>query len=62
MGWARWTAVAGFAFVALYVAAFSTGIEVGKSDREIVDYDADSAAAALSFVVFALDVLVARRA
>jgi hypothetical protein len=76
MGWARWTAVAGFAFVALYVAAFSLGIEVGESDREILDYYADSghrarevvaffliAAAALSFVVFALGLraLIARR-
>jgi hypothetical protein len=76
MGWARWTAVAGFGFVALYVAAFSMGIEVGRSDREILDYYADSghrarevvaffliAAAALAFVLFALGLraLVARR-
>jgi hypothetical protein len=76
MGWARWTAVAGFGFVALYVAAFSMGIEVGKSDREILEYYADSGhrarevaafflitAAALSFLVFALGLrsLTARR-
>jgi hypothetical protein len=76
MGWARWTAVAGFAFVALYVAAFSMGIEVGKSDQEILDYYADSGhrarevaafflitAAALSFLVLALGLraLIARR-
>jgi hypothetical protein len=76
MGWARWTAVAGFAFVALYVAAFSMGIEVGKSDQDILDYYADSGhrarevaafflitAAALSFLVFALGLraLIARR-
>jgi magnesium-transporting ATPase (P-type) len=76
MGWARWTAIAGFAFVALYVAAFAMGIEVGASDREILDYYADSGhrarevvayflivGAALSFVVFALGLraLIARR-
>ena len=76
MGWARWTAVAGFGFVALYVAAFSMGIEVGKSDREILDYYADSghrarevaaffliAAAVVAFVVFALGLraVIARR-
>jgi hypothetical protein len=76
MGWARWTAVGGFAFVALYIAAFAMGIEVGASDREILGYYADSGhrtrevvayflivGAALSFVVFALGVraLIARR-
>ncbi len=76
MGWARWTAVAGFAFVALYVAAFAMGIEVGASDREILDYYADSGhrtreviayflivGAALSFVLFALGLraVIARR-
>jgi hypothetical protein len=76
MGWARWTAIAGFAFVALYVAAFAMGIEVGAGDREILDYYADSGhrarevvayflivGAALSFVVFALGLraLIARR-
>jgi hypothetical protein len=67
MGWARWTAVAGFAFVALYITAFALGIEVGRSDREILEYYADSghrtreviaffliAGAALAFVLFAL--------
>jgi hypothetical protein len=67
--------LAGLAFVVLYVAAFALGIEVGKSDREILDYYADSgnrakevvaffliAAAALAFVVFAgaLRSLIAR--
>jgi hypothetical protein len=76
MGWARWTAVAGFAFVALYVAAFAMGIEVGASDREILDYYTDSGhrarevvayflivGAAFSFVVFTLGLraLIARR-
>jgi hypothetical protein len=73
--WERWAALAGLAFVVLYVAAFSLGIEVGESDREIRDYYADSgnrgneviaffliAGAALAFVVFAggLRSLIAR--
>lgn len=73
--WERWTALAGLAYVVLYVAAFAMGIEVGPSDREILDYYADSghrakelvaffliAGAALSFVVFALGLrtLIAR--
>src|SRR5918995_3773035 len=73
--WERLAALAGAAFVVLYVAAFALGIEVGKSDREILDYYADSgnrakevvaffliAAAALAFVVFAgaLRSLIAR--
>lgn len=74
-GWERWTALAGLAYVVLYVAAFGMGIEVGPSDREILDYYADSghrakeliaffliSGAALSFVVFALGLrtLIAR--
>jgi hypothetical protein len=64
--WERWTALAGFAYVVLFVAAFSLGIEVGASDREILEHYADSgartrevvaffliAAAALALVVFA---------
>jgi hypothetical protein len=31
----RWAALAGLAFVVLYVTAFTLGIEVGASDREI---------------------------
>jgi hypothetical protein len=73
--WERLAALAGVAFVALYVAAFALGIEVGKSDREILDYYADSgnrakevvaffliAAAALAFLLFAssLRSLIAR--
>lgn len=66
ISWERSAALAGLAFVVLYIAAFALGIEVGKSDREILDYYADSsnrakevlaffliAAAALAFVVFA---------
>lgn len=63
----RWAALAGLAYVVLYVIAFSLGIEVGPSDREILEHYADSGArskevvaffllagAALLFVVFAL--------
>ncbi len=66
ISWERWAALAGVAFVALYVAAFALGIEVGNSDREILDYYGNSAhrakevvafflisSAALAFVVFA---------
>jgi hypothetical protein len=66
ISWERLAALAGAAFVVLYVAAFGLGIEVGKSDREILAYYADSgnrakevvaffliAAAALAFLVFA---------
>jgi hypothetical protein len=74
-GWERWAAIAGFAYVVLYVAAFGMGIEVGRSDREILDYYADSghrtkeliaffliSGAALALVVFALGLrtLIAR--
>jgi magnesium-transporting ATPase (P-type) len=75
ISWERLAALAGLAFVVLYIAAFALGIEVGESDREILDYYADSgnrakevvaffviAAAALAFVVFAgaLRSLIAR--
>jgi hypothetical protein len=66
ISWERLTALAGLAFVVLYAAAFALGIEVGPSDREILDYYADSghrarevvaffliAGAALAFIVFA---------
>ena len=66
LGWERAAAGAGVAFVALYIAAFSLGIEVGRSDQAILDHYADSgartreiaaffviAAAALAFLVFA---------
>lgn len=66
ISWERLAALTGVAFVVLYVAAFALGIEVGASDREILDYYADSgnrakevvafffiAAAALAFLVFA---------
>jgi magnesium-transporting ATPase (P-type) len=75
ISWERLAALAGVAFVVLYVAAFALGIEVGESDREILDYYADSgnrakevvaffliAAAALAFLLFAssLRSLIAR--
>jgi hypothetical protein len=75
-GWERWGGLAGVAYVVLFLVAFSLGIEVGPSDREIVDYYADSshraremiaffliAGAAVSLVVFtnALRVRIARR-
>jgi hypothetical protein len=75
ISWQRLAAVAGLAFVALYVVAFSLGIEVGHSDREILDYYEDSgnrakeigaffciAGAALSLLVFATAIrsLIAR--
>lgn len=66
ISWERLAALAGAAFILLHVAAFGLGIEVGASDREILDYYADSgnrakevvaffviAAAALAFLVFA---------
>jgi hypothetical protein len=66
ISWERLAAAAGFAFVVLYIVAFALGIEVGESDREILDYYADTgnrskevvaffliAAAALAFLVFA---------
>lgn len=65
-GWERWAGLAGIAYVALFLVAFALGIEVGRSDREILDYYADSghrtrevvaffliAAAALALMLFA---------
>ena len=65
-GWERWAGLAGIAYVALFLVAFALGIEVGPSDREILDYYADSghrtrevvaffliAAAALALILFA---------
>ena len=75
ISWERLATLAGVSFVVLYAAAFALGIEVGASDREILDYYADSgnrakevvaffliAAAALAFIVFAgsLRSLIAR--
>jgi len=66
ISWERLAALAGLAFVVLYVLAFTLGIEVGESDREILEHYGDSgerakevvaffliAAAALAFVIFA---------
>jgi hypothetical protein len=67
ISWERAAALAGLAFVVSFVAAFSLGIEVGPSDREILAHYADSgsraqevaaffvlAAAALAFLLFAV--------
>jgi hypothetical protein len=71
----RWGAIAGIAYLVLYVAAFAMGIEVGHTDEEIREHYADSGArakevvaffliagAALAFVLFAsgLRALIAR--
>lgn len=75
ISWERSAALAGVGFVVLFIAAFALGIEVGPSDREILDHYGDSgsrtkevvaffliAAAALAFIVFAgaLRSLIAR--
>ena len=75
ISWERLVALAGLAFVVLFVVAFALGIEVGASDREILDHYGDSgnrakegvaffliAAGALAFLVFAtaLRSLIAR--
>jgi hypothetical protein len=67
MSWERLAASAGLAFVVLWIAAFSLGIEVGPSDEEILEHYADSgdrtreavaffliAAGALLFLTFAI--------
>ncbi len=54
ISWERLAAVAGLAFVALYVAAFALGIEVGDSDREILAYYANSGHRAKEIVAFFL--------
>jgi hypothetical protein len=50
----RWAALAGLGFAVAYVAAFSMGIEVGPSNREILDYYADSGHRAREVVAFFL--------
>jgi hypothetical protein len=50
----RWAALAGLAFVVLYVTAFTLGIEVGASDREILNYYANSGNRASEVVAFFL--------
>jgi hypothetical protein len=59
ISWQRVAAVAGLAFVVLYVAAFALGIEVGDSDREILAYFANGSHRAKEIVAF---FLVARAA
>ncbi len=50
----RWAGLAGLGFVVAYVAAFAMGIEVGPSDREILDYYADSGHRAREVIAFFL--------
>ena len=52
ISWERLAALAALAFVLLYVAAFTLGIEVGNSDREILDYYASSGHRAKEVVAF----------
>src|SRR5439155_1515510 len=54
ISWERLAALAGLAFVALYVAAFTLGIEVGDSDREILAYYANSGHRTKEIVAFFL--------
>ena len=54
ISWERLAALAGLAFVVLYVAAFALGIEVGDSDREILAYYANSGHTAKEIVAFFL--------
>jgi hypothetical protein len=54
MRWERWTALAGLVYVVLFVVAFSLGIEVGPSDREILEHYEDSSARAKEVVAFFL--------
>jgi hypothetical protein len=52
MRWERWAALAGFVYVVLFVVAFSLGIEVGPSDREILEHYEDSSARAKEVAAF----------
>ena len=54
ISWERLAATAGVAFVVLYVVAFTLGIEVGDSNREILDYYASSGHRAREIVAFFL--------
>ena len=75
ISWERLAGLTAVVFVGLYVVAFALGIEVGESDREILDHYSDNgnrvqeavaffliAAAALMLVLFAgaLRALIAR--
>ena len=60
ISWERLAALAGLAFVVLYVVAFALGIEVGDSDREILDYYGDSGNRAKEVVATALRSIITR--
>ena len=54
ISWERLAALAGVVFIVFYVAAFLLGIEVGNSDREILDYYASSSHRAKELIAFFL--------
>jgi hypothetical protein len=54
VGWERWAAAAGIAFVALWISAFALGIEVGPSDHEILEHYGDSGARSKEIAAFFL--------
>jgi uncharacterized membrane protein YciS (DUF1049 family) len=54
ISWERLAALAGVVFIVFYVAAFVLGIEVGNSDREILDYYASSSHRAKELIAFFL--------
>jgi hypothetical protein len=54
ISWERLAALAGVVFIVFYIAAFVLGIEVGNSDREILDYYASSSHRAKELIAFFL--------
>jgi hypothetical protein len=54
ISWERLAALAGVVFIVFYVAAFLLGIEVGNSDREILDFYASSSHRAQELIAFFL--------
>jgi len=52
--WESWAGFAGLAFLALYIAAFAMGIEVGDSDQEIASYYGSSSHRVKEIVAFFL--------
>ena len=54
ISWERLAAFAGVSFVVFYIVAFSLGIEVGRGEREILDYYGDSGHRTREAVAFLL--------
>jgi hypothetical protein len=54
ISWERSAGLSALVFVALYIVAFALGIEVGESDREILEHYADSASRVKEAVAFFL--------